>query len=538
MTRTTTPRPSGLLRSARPVNTLIAVSASLALLLSACGDSERDAVSTVAVTAVAGSPEVIHLGPGGGKNAAGDAAVDPSTSTRLAWIEYVLGTDLPALDGTAPAWVLRMADADPAAIAAVARALGLEGDVVQQSADYGGGWIIGSNDGTGPSLNVSKDGMLSWWYSSAASVGVGCAEPGSVGGGSVDPVPPDAGTDAAGTEAAESNVAPTDTVSEADKPSGSGDGSGVDVAPSPDECVTPEAPSGVPTADEAESLFRELLVTLGVDAGQVEFETYADEWTASVTGYLVLDGIRSPLSFGATYGADGELMWANGMLASPERIEDYPRIGAQAGFERLQNGGWWGGIGVRDAIAPAETSRGGGDAAATDEAISPMPPDSGEPMKVVITGVDEELWMVWDVDGTVWLLPGYAFTTDDGGRYSVPAVPDEFIQIDEPIAIDDPLPVDSMPVEPLPVDSGPAVPPEEPVAPAPDPVADEFPLKGGVEALVGMTEEDATTAITLAQWTARVVARDGEQFAVTMDYRTDRVNLEIVDGVVTAATIG
>jgi hypothetical protein len=59
-----------------------------------------------------------------------------------------------------------------------------------------------------------------------------------------------------------------------------------------------------------------------------------------------------------------------------------------------------------------------------------------------------------------------------------------------------------------------------------------------VEGLTGLSESDAATAAEERGLTLRVVARDGEYFAVTKDYRTDRVNLVIDNGVVVEATIG
>jgi hypothetical protein len=55
---------------------------------------------------------------------------------------------------------------------------------------------------------------------------------------------------------------------------------------------------------------------------------------------------------------------------------------------------------------------------------------------------------------------------------------------------------------------------------------------------IGMTEADALDAIEAAGLIARVVAKDGEYFAVTEDYVTTRVNLVLMDGVVTEATAG
>jgi hypothetical protein len=242
------------------------------------------------------------------------------------------------------------------------------------------------------------------------------------------------------------------------------------------------------------------------------------------------------------------VLYANGVLADTERVADYPRIGTTAAFERLQQGGYWwgGGVGFADpavvrseetpapdenlvggdAVAETPPSEGSADETPVDAgevAIDEIPIDQGEPLIVTITGVEEELWMLWDADGTVWLVPGYAFTSDDGGRYSVPAIADEYLDIQEPVPAPEVVPV------PLP-DTG-----------STDPVVEEIadlPIDGGIAALVGMTEDEAISVIEEQGWTSRISARDGEYFALTMDLRADRVNLEIVDGVVTVATIG
>ncbi|MBM3828519.1 MAG: hypothetical protein FJW09_07745 [Actinobacteria bacterium] len=57
-------------------------------------------------------------------------------------------------------------------------------------------------------------------------------------------------------------------------------------------------------------------------------------------------------------------------------------------------------------------------------------------------------------------------------------------------------------------------------------------------ALVGSSEAEALELAKTNGWEARVVSRDGEDFPITMDYRGDRVNLTIVDDVVTASTVG
>lgn len=56
--------------------------------------------------------------------------------------------------------------------------------------------------------------------------------------------------------------------------------------------------------------------------------------------------------------------------------------------------------------------------------------------------------------------------------------------------------------------------------------------------LVGLTEAVAATCAESEGWSVRVVAKDGEDYMVTADYRADRVNLTIMDGIVTAINVG
>lgn len=59
--------------------------------------------------------------------------------------------------------------------------------------------------------------------------------------------------------------------------------------------------------------------------------------------------------------------------------------------------------------------------------------------------------------------------------------------------------------------------------------------------VIGMSEAKAIETIESNQDEAlitRVLRRDDESFIATMDYRLDRINLEIDDGIVTTANIG
>jgi len=59
-------------------------------------------------------------------------------------------------------------------------------------------------------------------------------------------------------------------------------------------------------------------------------------------------------------------------------------------------------------------------------------------------------------------------------------------------------------------------------------------LDSAAAVLVGLTEAEAHDAAAEHGWTVRVARRDGEDQPLTMDFREDRVNVEITDGTVTS----
>ena len=229
-----------MIRSRRFVFATLAV----VLGLSACGDPNTTAP-------LADQPPVIELASGqsGGAVAAPAAELDAASAadSKMAFMpvtEFVYDGELPALDGPSGSWFFATGQqADLERIAALAASLGVEGDVRILPADQGGGWAVGPEDYSAPVLNVSSDGMLTWYFSAPqrGAVDLGCA----ISGVAVEPV---AGSGVAGSSGTATDaVAVPETVSPVTNPAD-------DVLP-PDvvvpECATPEPPVGVPTKDEA-----------------------------------------------------------------------------------------------------------------------------------------------------------------------------------------------------------------------------------------------------------------------------------------------
>jgi hypothetical protein len=401
---------------------------------------------------------------------------------------------------------------------ALKAAFGVTKDFVAQDATQGGGYLAGNYDGTTATLYVGSDAMRYWSYSPAWDQSSISSRPCIM-------------EDAVAT----SDIPTTDVAKEI--------------------CAEPVAPENVPTKAEAEELFAATMTALGVNNDDLILDSYSDEWGANVTGYLKIDGVRSPLSWSVGYGADASITWASGVFADVQDGASYPRIGTAAAIERLnsQQAGNWGGPMVRGGVAydtavasdiaatpvPEPASSDVEAAVTTEPATSDAAPTLDAPapeiQEVSIIGVEEELVTLYGADGSIYLVPGYTFiaAADEYGyvgRYTVSALPDEYMQVTDA--------VDAVPATDVPVpDTAVALPS---VDPAVDPtVAPDMSVAQEVaDSVVGMSEAEATKTAEAKGLTVRVGSRDGEDFALTMDYRTDRVTLTVIADKVTAATPG
>lgn len=428
----------------------VPVLAAVALLGACSADTSK--VTTKA-------PAKIRVGARNGANdekmataSAPGMAADGASDMRMRPVKYVAAAGLAEPLGAMVAWYFP-ANAGPATDAeraALAKAFALSGSWTTLPKDQGGYDLLGKYSEGEASLTISNDALRSWWFtpSSPNTVApVSCVEPGIAVG---EPAPDAAG----GSSIDEPNDIATTAVTRDVK-----------------ACDVPQPPKNVPTKAEAESKAKALLVTLGLDAADYEFEAYGDEWGAWVTAWLLVDGSKTQTSIGVGYGAEGALTGAFGFLAEPVRGDPYDLVGIPKAVERMnETGGYWSGYfgggpvassarsAAADAVAVTTTETGasaglgsvgseGSGAAVSDPGLAPepvpaetmpvdpLPVDTTpvapevpvEVLTITLTKVTVGLTQLWDADGNVWLLPSYLFTSDDGGQYSVYAVADDYL---------------------------------------------------------------------------------------------------------------
>ncbi len=452
--------------------------------------------------------EIASAGGGSGDRLGANAATEDATlgalDTMIApapWItEYVVGDGMPALPAEHTGFVFDAAnEVTIEQVRQLADVFGVLGEPLRTDDGYSVVWRVGPDDGTAPSLWMSDDAQQSWNYNEAWSEAVaveGCA----------------VAVDSEGNETG--------------------------------NCPESEPPVGVPTSEQAEQRTQEMLTALGVDLKGVEFESFADQWSAAVNVSDTFDSRGSLRSWHFGFGADGILQYAGGTLATPQPVGPYPLVDLDTAVARLNAGSYWfggpavsgPGIAVEEVVSVdvAEADVAGTDAEPADPAlVDPVPVDPVEPVPgsepeiVVVTLVDVEadLWWAWDVDGSAWLLPAYRFIDVDGGWHTVPAVTDEFmIQVDPPDVIGDPLPLP----EPMPVETTPTEAPDTTVANTSGAsVVEVVEVVDDVQYYPGCSNEaveiDGTTWYPVPEWGSDVTAAlFGQIMAVTRQEPADQ----------------
>jgi hypothetical protein len=341
-----------------------------------------------AADAGAGAPE-IAAAPGG-RTMAGLHAMWGGWYGRTVFHGSGLSTD----SGSARGWALDASGVSAQAAAAAASALGVTGEPRLEW----GSWVVGSNDGTGPSLTLSADGQgaLSYadprndvWYCDPSVREEATSSDGAVEGGATE-----------GAGAAPSVVEPCGER---------------DLGPAPSE-------------DEAARQLRDLMSRLGVDpAGyEVVVEDYGDPYVFA-TAYHVVDGQRTGLTWSASFSGAG-VTWLSGFTASLVDLGEYDVVSPAEAVERMNDprfgAGWSGPIALaRDASAAAAETGVVDEPDGTPPA--PAAPGSAFAWPVTdVTIVEARLGVAVTStrDGAAVLAPTYELTADDGSVWSVIAV--------------------------------------------------------------------------------------------------------------------
>ena len=206
----------------------------------------------------------------------------------------------------------------------------------------------------------------------------------------------------------------------------------------------PVRPADLPSEADARTLARDVFARLGVGTDGIVVDDGWMTWEARVEARV--DGLPViGMDTGVSIGAKGAIERAFGFLATPDRIGEYPLVGAEAGLRRLTDGfgGFGGGFGggPRRLVATdgGVVAKGQVDPArpeCADPTMSCVPPPQPAPVVQVVSGAHLALLHSGEV-----LVPAYVFELKEGGTIPVPAVTDEWLDqqtpADTPATVED-----------------------------------------------------------------------------------------------------
>lgn len=367
----------------------------------ALGASRTPAEATTALPAISLSDGARDTMSGGAAPAAAEGAADSAMGVKAFWPGYGWHTvyadgGLPTAGGTGNAWAFDPSGVASAETAArIAATLGVAGDVAVQW----GSWVVGPNDGTGPTVTVSGDGQASFYLYDPTLDPWSCQ---------TDPeLNPSAGI----------------------------------VTPRASVC---DGSVATPTGDAAVARARDALTSVGVDLTGTQVTTSDDATTdgaahyGSVTFSQVIEGQLTGVTWSVTLVADG-VQSMYGPLAPVVELGTYDVISPAQAVERLNDPrfGASGGVmplavedSARDTVAGDAVSSDVVEPSETDEPTVPAVPGAGSPISwpvTTVTLVSARLGvtLVTDASGATLLVPAYELTDSDGATWSVLAVVDD-----------------------------------------------------------------------------------------------------------------
>lgn len=371
-----------------------------------------------------GSPGIAGDVPPGAQ--ARNSGVGGPFESSVASMPYMFGrtvftsSGLTAAASSSEAWAYDPSQAfsKQSALRAAA-AFGIEGDPSMVD----GTWTVGSNDGAGPMLQLTPDGMASFnfWDGSLDPYGCGSGVAVESDGGSAN----------------------------GSGGSGSVTGSGDPGTPLVKDCVE----KSVASVNEGQAVeaFQKVMQSLGVEASGYKFEVmdYGTADSAYVTAFQVVGDQRSGAAWNATFvGRQIQSMY--GGLAPLVSLGVYDVVGPATAVDRLSDprfgSGSFGGpmpLGVNAADTSVGAQEGMTVTSQSGDEVAPVPSRTLPPtvapgdrfdwpvQEVNISKARLGLAMYGQPNGSTVLLPTYELSSDEGSTWSAIAVDEEALDFSE-----------------------------------------------------------------------------------------------------------
>jgi hypothetical protein len=407
-------------------------------------------VAIVALTLSMQQQPLIKLGSTNATGAFSDSVQGATErSTGMIWnpviYEYVAGADLSANRGRGEVYQLELVGDPRVRLAELARRFEVVGEVTRDE------WSTAEN----PSFSInSGNSYLSIYWGGTGSWSFSRWE--DYSGCEIDPgVEVDSGGSAEAGDAGEGEAPKDEEVTAPD----SGEGRSVcDWSLQP----TPELiPSRAEITRQALAIFG----ATGLETSATSLRIYRDEWGASASAALRVDGEATAIEWYVGWNSRGELSYASGHSVEPISRGQFTTISPREAVSRLGDWRWSGSVASeiyeryyaqpgleRGAVIESDpgvgfdSNDGSGQTEPApaekptedpDATIMPVYPE-GELRVVTLTvnSATPALVTIYDLNGAAWLVPGYLMFNSEGFFDVVIALQDGVIELPEPFDYD------------------------------------------------------------------------------------------------------
>ena len=224
-------------------------------------------------------------------------------------------------------------------------------------------------------------------------------------------------------------------------------------------------PELIPSRAEITRQSLAIFAATGLETTATNLRIYRDEWGASASAALIVDGQATAIEWYVSWDSRGEISYAAGHSVQPVSRGQFTTISPRDAVARLGDWRWSGSVASElyeryyaqpslergaaidfGAAVEYETNEGSGESESSpgdkpaenpDATIMPVYPE-GELRVVTVTvnSATPALVTIYDLSGSAWLVPGYLMFNSEGFFDVVIALQDGVIELPEPVDFD------------------------------------------------------------------------------------------------------
>jgi hypothetical protein len=298
---------------------------------------------------------------------------------------YVAGRSLGQTAGAGHVYQLLLDGKPESVLARAASALGVSGEVERSSQwnPESPSYFIGTEDGTGSSVNLWWGGTGNWYFNSFVE----------------SPAPACKTTQVAedGSEFCSEFV---------------------------EQKPTPQLlPTEAQIIRDALRIFN----ATGLSVSKQDINVYKDEWSAGASASLKVAGQETAITWNIGYDSTGRLAWAGGHSVRVVDRGSFDTVSAKAAVQRLSDWRWYGSPAQSEYPVYLATSR--------DLAAPEQPGQQTTEVTVTIDAAKPVLLQVWDKNFGSWLVPGFALSGNEGSVNFIVSLIEGVIELPDPVEV-------------------------------------------------------------------------------------------------------